>query len=61
MIACEQLDDVVLVGTSYAGMVISGVADRITERIGSLIYLNAALPANGGSICNNLTSGGRSF
>jgi pimeloyl-ACP methyl ester carboxylesterase len=47
VIACEQLDDVVLVGTSYAGLVISGVADRITDRIDGLIYLNAALPANG--------------
>ena len=47
VIACEQLDDVVLVGTSYAGLVISGVADRIPEQIGALIYLNAALPANG--------------
>lgn len=47
VIACEELDDVVLVGTSYAGLVISGVADRMPERIGSLIYLNSALPANG--------------
>lgn len=47
VIACEQLDDVVLVGTSYAGLVISGVADRMPERIGSLIYLNSALPQNG--------------
>ncbi|AMN43044.1 alpha/beta fold hydrolase [Rhodoplanes sp. Z2-YC6860] len=47
VIACEQLDDVVLVGTSYAGLVISGVADRITDKIDALIYLNAALPANG--------------
>jgi pimeloyl-ACP methyl ester carboxylesterase len=47
VIGCEQLDDVVLVGTSYAGLVISGVADRITEKMDALIYLNAALPANG--------------
>ena len=43
----ERLTDVVLVGTSYAGLVISGVADRITDKIGALIYLNAALPTNG--------------
>jgi pimeloyl-ACP methyl ester carboxylesterase len=47
VISCEKLDDVVLVGTSYAGLVISGVADRMPERIGALIYLNAALPADG--------------
>jgi pimeloyl-ACP methyl ester carboxylesterase len=47
VIACEQLSDVVLVGTSYAGLVISAVADRMADAIGALIYLNAALPANG--------------
>jgi pimeloyl-ACP methyl ester carboxylesterase len=47
VIECERLDDVVLVGTSYAGLVISGVADRMPTKISSLIYLNAALPANG--------------
>ena len=47
VIACEQLVDVVLVGTSYAGLVISGVADRMPEAIGALIYLNSALPQNG--------------
>jgi pimeloyl-ACP methyl ester carboxylesterase len=43
----ERLDDVVLVGTSYAGLVISGVADRVPQTIATLIYLNAALPTNG--------------
>lgn len=47
VIRAEQLDDVVLVGTSYAGLVISGVADRIPDKVGALIYLNAALPADG--------------
>ena len=36
----EDLVDVALVGHSYAGIVIHGVADRIPERIGSLIYLD---------------------
>ena len=47
VISCERLRDVVLVGTSYAGLVISGVADRIPEQVGALIYLNAAMPTNG--------------
>jgi hypothetical protein len=47
VIKYERLDNVVLVGTSYAGLVISGVADRMPEKIASLIYLNAGLPANG--------------
>jgi pimeloyl-ACP methyl ester carboxylesterase len=47
VIKYEGLNDVVLVGTSYAGLVISGVADRMPEKIASLIYLNAGLPTNG--------------
>jgi pimeloyl-ACP methyl ester carboxylesterase len=47
VIKYERLDNVVLVGTSYAGLVISGVADRMPVAIASLIYLNSALPTNG--------------
>ncbi len=47
VIKFERLDNVVLVGTSYAGLVISGVADRMPEKIASLVYLNAGLPTNG--------------
>jgi pimeloyl-ACP methyl ester carboxylesterase len=46
----EDLHDVVLVGHSYGGMVITGVADRVPERIGDLVYLDAATPANGQSL-----------
>jgi len=47
VIEWENLHDVVLVGHSYGGMVITGVADRIPDRIKCLIYLNALLPENG--------------
>jgi pimeloyl-ACP methyl ester carboxylesterase len=50
VIAWESLRDVALVGTSYGGLVISGVADRMPERIASLIYLDAALPQIGKSM-----------
>ncbi|PWW62715.1 alpha/beta hydrolase family protein [Actinokineospora spheciospongiae] len=43
----ERLDDVVLVGHSYAGMVISGVADRVPERIAHLVFLDAMVPEDG--------------
>ncbi len=43
----EELDDVILVGHSHAGAVISGVADRIGERIRHLVYLDAAIPESG--------------
>ncbi len=46
----EKLEGVVLVGHSYGGMVITGVADRIPERIGKLIYLDAFLPVDGESV-----------
>jgi pimeloyl-ACP methyl ester carboxylesterase len=46
----EDLRDVILVGHSYGGMVITGVADRATDRIGLLVYLDAATPVNGQSL-----------
>ena len=45
----EDLNDVVLVGHSYGGMVITGVADRAAERIGRLVYLDADVPRSGES------------
>jgi pimeloyl-ACP methyl ester carboxylesterase len=46
----EDLSDVVLVGHSYGGMVITGVADRTPERIGRLVYLDADVPREGESM-----------
>ncbi|QTD55173.1 alpha/beta fold hydrolase [Parasphingorhabdus cellanae] len=42
-----DLNDIVLVGHSYGGMVITGVADAMKDRIEAIIYLDAALPKNG--------------
>ena len=56
LIQWEDLHDVVLVGHSYGGMVIMGVADRIPNRIKHLIYIDALLPRNGDSV-NSLTVG----
>jgi pimeloyl-ACP methyl ester carboxylesterase len=42
----EELNDVVLVGHSYAGAVITGVADRLPDRLHAVVYLDTApLPA----------------
>ena len=49
-IEAEELDDVILCGHSYGGMVITGVADRMPERIRALVYLDAFLPENGDSL-----------
>lgn len=49
LIEWEQLENVVLMGHSYGGMVITGVADRVPERIKSLVYLDAFVPEDGES------------
>jgi pimeloyl-ACP methyl ester carboxylesterase len=46
----EDLRDVVLVGHSYGGMVITGAADRAADRVGKIVYLDAANPVNGQSL-----------
>jgi len=50
----EDLHEVILVGKSYSGMVITGVADRIPARIGHLVYLDAAVPKDGQSLIDLL-------
>lgn len=46
----ENLQDIILVGHSYGGMVITGVADTIPERISQLIYLDAMVPDDDESV-----------
>lgn len=53
-IEAEELNDIILCGHSYGGMVITGVADRMPERIRALVYLDAFLPANGDSLISLL-------
>ncbi|HTC86958.1 MAG TPA: alpha/beta fold hydrolase [Bryobacteraceae bacterium] len=50
LIRWEELSDVVLCGHSYGGCVISGVADRIPDRIGALVYLDAFVLEDGQSV-----------
>jgi pimeloyl-ACP methyl ester carboxylesterase len=47
LLAYEELTGVVLVGHSYGGMVITGVADRAAARLRHLVYLDALVPAAG--------------
>src|SRR5215469_1007654 len=54
----EDLTDIILVGHSYGGMIVSGVADRMPERIRHLVYLDAFLPGDGQSLFD-LGGGGR--
>jgi pimeloyl-ACP methyl ester carboxylesterase len=46
----EDLRDVILLGHSYSGMVITGVAERVPERLTRLVYLSATVPGDGQSV-----------
>ena len=49
LIECEDLSQVVLVGHSSSSMVITGVSERVPERLGHLVYLDTAVPKDGQS------------
>jgi pimeloyl-ACP methyl ester carboxylesterase len=50
VIEAEALSDIILVGHSFGGMAISGVADRLPDRIRHLVYLDACVPQDGQSL-----------
>lgn len=47
LLSYEDLQDVVLVGHSYGGMVISGVYPAVEARVASLVYFDALIPQTG--------------
>ena len=53
----EDLQDVVLVGHSYGGMVVTGAADKVSDRVSHLVYEDAFLPKDGES-CSDLGGAG---
>jgi len=53
----EELSEIVLVGHSYGGMVVTGVADALSDKIRSLVYLDAFVPENGQSLLSLLPPG----
>jgi pimeloyl-ACP methyl ester carboxylesterase len=46
----ENLNDIVLVGHSYGGYIISGVAEKVSGKIGSIVFLDAFVPESGDSL-----------
>jgi pimeloyl-ACP methyl ester carboxylesterase len=50
LIRWEDVRQIILVGHSYGGMVVTGVADAMTDRISALVYLDAFLPTAGKSL-----------
>lgn len=61
VIRFEDLHNVILVGHSYGGMVISGVAEQVPERIKQMIYLDAFVPENGESLFTSRGENGDSM
>jgi pimeloyl-ACP methyl ester carboxylesterase len=50
LIELEKLDDIMLCGHSYGGMVIAGASDRLKGRIRTLLFLDALVPNDGDSV-----------
>lgn len=53
LIEYEGLSDVVLVGHSYAGLVITAVADRLAQKLAKLVYIDTAPLPNGVSLIDS--------
>jgi pimeloyl-ACP methyl ester carboxylesterase len=49
VLECEDLQQVILVGHSSGSMVITGVAERVPERLSRLVYVDTIIPKNGQS------------
>jgi len=49
VLEAEELNDVILVGHSFGGHSVCGVADRMPQRIRHLVFLDASLPESGKS------------
>ena len=54
-IQMENLTDVVLLGWSYGGMVVTGVISIIPDRISSVVYLDAFVPEDGKALVDYAT------
>ena len=50
----ERLSELTLVGHSYGGMVVTGVADRLPEVVRTLVYLDAFVPQSGQALVDLL-------
>ena len=49
VISAEELNDIVLVGHSFGGNIVSAVADRVPERLKHLVYIDTLVLKNGES------------
>jgi pimeloyl-ACP methyl ester carboxylesterase len=53
----EDLDEIVLVGYSYGGFVVTGSLEHIADRVRHIVYLDAFVPSNGESVASHLGRG----
>jgi len=58
LVSENDLTDLILVGHSYGGMIITGVAAMMPDRISHLVYVDAALPDPGQSLFDIIVSSG---
>ena len=54
LLEAHDINDAILVGHAYAGMVITGVAELAPERVGALVYVNGVAPADGEAMVDQL-------
>jgi pimeloyl-ACP methyl ester carboxylesterase len=59
VIKWEGLKDIVLVGHSYGGSIVSGVAEQAGDKISSIVFLDAFVPDNGDSLASKASQGTR--
>ena len=56
----EDLTDIVLVGFSYGGFVVTGTLEHVSSRVKHLVYLDAFVPENGQTVYGLAAGAGRS-
>lgn len=61
LVAADTSEAVTLVGHSYGGMIITGVADRLPDKVDNLIYLDGFVPKDGQSVFDVLPSSRRDY
>jgi pimeloyl-ACP methyl ester carboxylesterase len=59
VIKYEDLQNIVLIGHSYGGMVATGVADRARDKLSRLVYLDAFVPRDGEALFDLVPAEGR--
>ncbi len=57
VIETDELRNIILVGHSYGGMAVTGVADRMTDRVRHVVYLDALIPEDGDTAFTVLPAG----